>query len=71
MIYVNSAAMQNEIIKLLEDCDAAIKFKYSTKKGIKLGFEVDTEDLDNAIIVAKAVLKDSELGKALYFQVTK
>lgn len=71
MIYVNSAAMQQDIIKLLENSEEKVKFSFKEKKGIKLAFETNTTNLDEAIEIAKAIIKQSDLGKALYFQVTK
>lgn len=71
MIYVNCAVQQDVIIKMLEEAQGEIKFKYISKKGIKLAFEVSTTDLDQAIIQAKKIIKESSLGKALYFQVVK
>lgn len=71
MIYISSAAMQNDIIELLEKSEADIKFKYVSKQGIKLAFETDTDNDDLAVNTAKAIIKASDLGKALYFQVSK
>lgn len=71
MIYVNCAAQQDDIINMLENYEGDIKFKYTGKKGIKIAFEVTTEDLDLAINQAKTIIKESKIGKALYFQVVK
>lgn len=71
MIYVNCAAQQDDIINMLENYEGDIKFKYAGKKGIKIAFEVTTEDLDLAINQAKTIIKESKIGKALYFQVVK
>lgn len=71
MIYVNCAAQQDDIINMLENYEGDIKFKYVGKKGIKIAFEVTTEDLDLAINQAKTIIKESKIGKALYFQVVK
>ncbi len=71
MIYVNCAAQQDDIINMLENYEGDIKFKFAGKKGIKIAFEVTTDDLDLAINQAKAIIKESKIGKALYFQVVK
>lgn len=71
MIYVTSGAMQNEIIHLLENTDAELSYTFVSKKGLKLAFEVNTEDLEKAVDLAKKIIKESDLGKTLYFQVTQ
>ena len=71
MIYVTSGAMQNEIIHLLENTDAELSYTFVSKKGLKLAFEVNTEDLKKAVDLAKKIIKESDLGKTLYFQVTQ
>lgn len=70
MIYVSSALKQQEIIDLLEAITGDISYKYLEKKGIKLAFEVVGGELEKAVDVAKATIKGSEIGKALYFQVS-
>lgn len=71
MIHINCPAQQDYIIKTLEESTEQIKFKFSSKSGIKLSFDVDTEDLDSAVTLAKSIIKSSKLGSSLYFQVTK
>lgn len=71
MIYVNCAVQQDDIIKMLEEYEGDIKFKFVERQGIKIGFQVNVEDLDKAINQAKAIIKESKIGKALYFQVVK
>lgn len=71
MIYVNCPTQHDYIIDVLENSQTEIKFKFESKTGIKLAFSVNTEDLDLAVSTAKAKLKDSKLGQALYFQVVK
>lgn len=70
MIYVASALKQQEIISLLETSDEGIKYKFVEKKGIKLSFEVDGAEVQEAVDKAKAAIKATDFGKALYFQVT-
>lgn len=70
MIYVASALKQQEIIELLEALEGSTKYKYVNKQGIKLSFEVEGGELQAAADAAKAAIKATEFGKALYFQVT-
>lgn len=71
MIYINCPTQQDYIIKTLEESDEGVKFKFDKKNGLKLAFSVDTEDLDNAVKLAKSIIKGSPMGSALYFQATK
>lgn len=72
MIYISCAMKQDFVIECLEKAtEDGIKFKYIEKKGIKMTFEVDTQDLDNAVAVAKRLIKSTDIGSVLYFQVTK
>lgn len=71
MIYINCPTQQDYIIKTLEESDSEIKFKSAGKSGMKLSFEVDTDDLDKATALAKSIIKASPMGSALYFQITK
>jgi Uncharacterized conserved protein len=71
MIYVISGSLQNDIIQLLEESNSEIIYKFIGKQGIKLSFDVNTDDYDCAIEVAKKIIKRSALGKTLYFQITK
>ncbi|MEG0177842.1 hypothetical protein [Anaerorhabdus sp.] len=69
MIYVN-CGQHDQVIKLLEGYEGDVKFIFKGKTGIKLSFESNTDD-DSAVELAKAVIKASDLGKSLYFQVIK
>lgn len=70
MIYISSALSQNEIIAMLEGHTGASTYKFLEKKGIKLSFETDNTDLDAAAAEAKALIKATEIGKVLFFQVS-
>lgn len=70
MIYVNCPTQQEHIKGILAGC-SDIKYTFVQKKGIKLEFSVDTEDLDLAVTTAKALIKSDKIGAGLYFQVTK
>lgn len=69
MIYVN-CAQHEQVIKLLESYPGDVKFEFKGKNGLKLSFEATTDD-DSAVELAKSIIKNSELGKSLYFQVIK
>lgn len=71
MIYINCPLKQDFIIDLLENNNGDIHYKFVTKVGMKMQFEVDTTDLDAAIATAKSLIKSTEVGSVLYFQVTK
>jgi len=71
MIYISGGSLQNDIIKLLEESNTEITYKFVEKQGIKLSFDVTTENLDYAIEVAKKIIKKSAIGQTLYFQITK
>ena len=72
MIYISSGVSQDFIIEVLEKSEVdGIKYKYEGKKGIKMSFSVNTDDLDHAITVAKQTIKATQIGSVLFFQVTK
>lgn len=72
MIYINCPMKSDFIIELLEASQTdGVSFKFIEKKGIKLAFEVNTEDLDKAIAIAKSTIKATEIGSVLFFQVLK
>lgn len=70
MLYVSSALKQQEIIELLERLESTTVYKFIEKKGIKIAFEITGEVGQAAVDTAKAAIKATEFGKALYFQVT-
>ena len=65
MIIVNLAMKQEDIIKLLEENN----YKFVKKQGLKLFFETPTDDLNADAANAKALIKASEFGGALFFNV--
>lgn len=71
MITVNCPMKQEDVIAALSGSHDGIEFRFLDKKGIKLHFQVDTEDLDQAVATAKNVIKATPFGNVLYFQVTK
>lgn len=71
MIYVNCAMSADAVKDLLVNTEGDIQFEFVEKKGIKMSFNVNTDDLDAAVRCAKDIIKSSDVGKVLYFQVTK
>ena len=70
MITISSAIKQDFIIELLDGKTYnGITFKYNSKKGINLEFDIDTKDVEAAIKTAKQTIKATEVGSVLYFQV--
>ena len=70
MIIVNVAMQQDKVIELLESLEEGIHFTYQEKKGIKLFFEVDTEDKEAAVKMVKEAIKAQPWGSVLFFQCT-
>ena len=70
MIYVSSGLKRDFIKDLLEGQKGDITFKHVDTKGIKMGFDINGADQDQAVALAKSVIKGSEVGSALYFSVT-
>lgn len=70
MIIISSPIKQDFIIELLDGKTFdGITFKYESKTGINLQFNVDTEDTEKAIAIAKREIKATEVGSVLYFQI--
>lgn len=72
MILVNCALRQDDIISIVEDVEFEGKkpFKLNKKQGIQIYFDADVEDGQAAAKAIKAAIKATELGKALFFNVT-
>ena len=68
MIIVNSPLMQEEIKAILEGIENP-KFKFIKKSGIRLYFETDSTDLDEAALIAKAEIKKHPQASTIYFSV--
>ncbi len=68
MIIVNSPIMQDKIIKILEAVESP-KFKFVKKEGIKIYFETDLEDKDEATKVATREIKKDPIASAIMFKV--
>jgi hypothetical protein len=72
MILVNCALRQDDIINIVENIEVENEkiFKFAKKEGIKIFFECSLSDQQNAATIAKQAIKNTELGKVLYFGVS-
>lgn len=71
-ISVNTALKQPEIIELLNgQTIQGVTYTYLEKKGMNLIFEVDTEDGDAAIKIAKSTIKAQPFGGAILLTLNK
>ena len=71
MIVVNCPLKQDDIIKIVENIEIENKkvFKFIKKQTIKIYFECDYSDMEKACLIVKKEIKDTQLGRALYFNV--
>lgn len=69
MIIINSPMKQEFIIETLSSLDGEIKFELVKKEGIKIYFNVNIDDINEAIDIAKKAIKATEIGKVLYFSI--
>lgn len=71
MIIVNCALRQDDVIKIVEEIEVEGEkvFKFVKKEGLKLFFDCSLEDSAKAATIAKQAIKDTQLGKALFFSV--
>lgn len=69
MIEITMAMQQENVIELLDHYEEdGVTFDYKEKKGIKLYFETNAEDIEKACKIAKAAIKAQTWGSVLYFQ---
>ncbi len=68
MIIVNSPIMQDKIIKILEAVESP-KFTFVKKDGIKIYFETELEDRDEACKIATKEIKKDPIASAIMFKV--
>lgn len=68
MIIVNSPIMQKQIQTIVEGLDNP-KSTFVKKDGIKLYFEVDMEDKEEACKLIKAAIKKDPMAGAIMFTV--
>lgn len=69
MIIINSPMKQEFIIETLSSLDGEIKFELVKKEGVKIYFNVNIDDINQAIDFAKKTIKATEIGKVLYFSI--
>lgn len=71
MIVVNCPLQQDEIVKMVENIEIENKkeFKFVKKQGMKIYFESNYSDIEKACLTIKKKIKETELGKVLYFNV--
>lgn len=70
MIVIHCPLKQDYIIELLVGSNETFRVSFVKKEGIRLYFNIDCPDVDQAIAYAKEKIKSTEIGKVLYFQVT-
>ncbi len=71
MIIVNCALRQDDIVGIIENIEIENEkvFKCSKKQGLQLYFECNLSDEQKAASIIKQTIKDTDLGKALFFSV--
>lgn len=71
MIIVNCALRQDDVTKIVEEIEVENEkvFKFLKKEGLKLFFECSLDNSEKAASIAKQAIKDTQLGKALFFSV--
>ncbi|MBC2021342.1 hypothetical protein HCA81_09810 [Listeria booriae] len=71
MIVISSPMKRDFFVETLEKYNENdVTFKKVDEKGIKLYFETTAEDEEAAVRIAKDVMKATDIGAVLYFQVT-
>lgn len=68
MIIVNSPLMRKQIRELLVNIDEP-SYTFKKEEGIKLYFETNIDDDEQAAAIAKKAIKESSFGSALMFKV--
>ena len=71
MIIVNCALRQDDIVSIVENIEVENEkvFKFVKKQGLLIHFDCSLTDSQNAASIAKKTIKDTEVGKALFFNV--
>lgn len=71
MIIVNCALRQDDVIGIVENIQVENDkvFKFLKKQGLQIYFECTLEDEQKAAAIAKQAIKDTEVGKVLFFSV--
>ena len=68
MIIISCPIKQDFVIETIEGIEK-YQYKFEEKSGINLKFSVNTDNIDDAITIAKATIKATEIGAVLYFQI--
>lgn len=69
MIELNAPLQQDKIIEFADGLDKdGTTFTFKEKKGMKLYFETNAEDLDNAARTLRNAIKEEPWASVLYFQ---
>lgn len=71
MIVLSCALKQKEVIDVVEKIELNNEklFKYIKKQGIKMYFETNYENNEEACIIIKKAIKSQSFGNALFFNV--
>ncbi len=70
-IIVNSALMGEQIIRTLTSYkEDNVNYRFISKSGMKIEFEVTEMEKSAAIDLTKKIIRSQDFGSALYFQVT-
>lgn len=71
-IIINAAIMSDKIINLLSEYkENGVGFTFIRKSGLKLEFEVYGITGEAACNLAKKLIKDTDFGKVLFFNVVE
>jgi len=67
---VNTPMCADRVIELLQQYDdEKIRFSFLEKKGMKLIYDVEGIDGDEAVSLVKKLIRNTDWGKSLYFYV--
>lgn len=70
MITISCPIKQEFIIETLDGKTIeGIRYTYEGKTGINLRFQINSEDTEKAIRIAKSTIKATQIGSVLYFQI--
>lgn len=71
MIIVNCALRQDDIVSIVENIEVENEkvFKFVKKQGLQIHFDCNISNQQEGVTVVKQAIKNTELGKALFFNV--
>lgn len=72
MIIVNCALRQDDIVSIVENIEVggAKPYRFVKKQGLQIHFDCDLGSDQDPAGIAKKEIKATEIGKALFFNVT-